>query len=379
MSHIALIVPGLDRIGGAERQVTLLAKGLLRRGWRVSVVVLSGSGEESALDLIAAGAGFLTLKMRKGLADLRGWLRFHRWLKENPPDLIHAHLPHAVWVARWSRLAAPVRVVLDTLHSTSTGSLGRRLGYRGSDWLSDRVTAVSKAAADAYRLAAMVDARKLIVVPNSVDVETWKPDASVRTAVRRQLGFEDEFLWIAVGRLEPVKNYPTLLRAFAHLPESALLIIAGSGPLRGELLLFSTRLGLEKRVRFLGFQADVLRWLQAADAFVLCSLWEGLPVSLLEAAACALPSVATNIPGTRDVLVEGQTGYLAPVGDAEILAAKMRALMQTPLQERTAMGLRARQLVVERFSLEAILDRWEAEYHNLLARNPQPNRWASRV
>jgi glycosyltransferase involved in cell wall biosynthesis len=223
----------------------------------------------------------------------------------------------------------------------------------------------------------MVDARRLIVLPNGVDVETWKPDASVRTALRRELGLEDEFLWIAVGRLEPVKDYPALLRAFAHLPESARLIIAGSGPLQDELLQLSTRLGLEKRVRFLGFQADVLRWLQVADAFVLCSLWEGLPMSLLEAAACALPAVATDIPGIGEVLVDGQTGLLAPVGDIEILAAKMRALMQTPLQKRAEMGLRARQSVVERFSLEAILDRWEAEYRNRLARNPQPSRWAS--
>jgi len=379
MSHIALVAPSLDRIGGAEQQLILLAKGLLRRGWRVSVVVLSGSGKDAARELIAAGAAFLTLEMRKGLADPRGWLRFHRWLKENSPDLIHAHLSHGVWMARWSRLAAPVRVVLDTLHSTSTGSLGRRLGYRGSDWLSDRVTAVSQAVADAHLSAAMVDARKLIVVPNGVDVETWKSDASIRTAVRRELGLEDEFLWIAVGRLEPVKDYLTLLRAFGHLTESARLAIAGMGPLQDELLQLSRQLGFEKRVHFLGFQTDVLRWLQAADAFVLCSLWEGLPISLLEAAACALPAVATDIPGIRQVLVDGKSGFLAPVGDPETLATKMRALMQSPLQESAAMGLLARKLVVERFSLEAILDRWEAEYRDLLARNPQPGRWAFRV
>jgi len=130
MSHVALIVPGLDRIGGAERQVILLAKGLRRRGWRVSVVALTGSGGSAAAELVAAGAAFLSLEIRKGLADPSGWIRFNRWLKREKPDVVHAHLPHAAWLARWSRLAAPVRAVVDTLHSSSTGSLGRQCGYR---------------------------------------------------------------------------------------------------------------------------------------------------------------------------------------------------------------------------------------------------------
>jgi len=94
MSHVALIVPGLDRIGGAERQVILLAGGLVKRGWRVSVVALSGTGGNAAAELVSAGVDFLSLEMRKGLADPRGWIRFHRWLKQEQPDVVHAHLPH---------------------------------------------------------------------------------------------------------------------------------------------------------------------------------------------------------------------------------------------------------------------------------------------
>src|SRR6202453_3157581 len=129
MNHIALLIPGLDRIGGAERQVMLLAKGLRSRGWRVSVVALSGAGGEAAAELTAADVTFLSLYMRKGLADPRGWMRFNRWLRRERPDVVHAHLPHAAWLARWSRVAAPLRVLVDTLHSSSTGTLGRRVGY----------------------------------------------------------------------------------------------------------------------------------------------------------------------------------------------------------------------------------------------------------
>ena len=376
MSHIALVIPGLDRIGGAERQVILLAKGLRRRGWRVSVVALTGAGGDAAAELTAAGAGFLCLQMRKGLADPRGWIRLHRWLRSESPDVVHAHLPHAAWLARWSRLAAPVRVVVDTLHSCSTGSLGRRLGYRWSGWLVDRVTAVSHAAAAAHLSARMAIAGKLVVLPNGVDVEAWRPNAPVRTAVRRELGLDEEFLWLAAGRLDPVKDYPTLLAAMASVPEPARLLIAGSGPLQDELLRLSAQLGLEQRVRFLGFEPDLRRWMRAADGFVLSSRCEGLPMGLLEAAACALPSVATDGPGTPEVLVHGQTGWLAPAGDCTALAESMTRMMQTAPEVRRAMGERARQLVIERFSLETILDRWEALYSDLLRRNPRPARWS---
>jgi len=376
VNHVALVIPGLDRIGGAERQVILLAKGLRRRGWRVSVVALSGAGSDAADELIASEAAFLSLEMRKGLADPRGWTRFNRWLRRESPDVLHAHLPHAAWLARWSRLAAPVRVVVDTLHSSSTGALGRRLGYRWSGWLSDRVTAVSSAVAEAHRSAAMAGEDKLTVLPNGVDTGAWRPNAAVRANVHRELGLHDEFLWLAVGRLEPVKDYSTLLRAMVEVPERARLVIAGGGPLQTDLLRLSTQLGLERRVRFLGFEPDVRSWMQAADGFVLSSRWEGLPMGLLEAAACALPAVATDVPGTREVIVEGQTGSLAVAGSAMALGAAMTRMMQTPAEERKAMGERARQRVIERFSLELVLDRWEALYGELLQRNPRPVPWA---
>ncbi|MGD0859587.1 MAG: glycosyltransferase [Terracidiphilus sp.] len=375
MSHVALVIPGLDRIGGAERQVILLAKGLQRRGWRVSVVALSGAGGDAAAELTAVGAGFLTLQMRKGLADPRGWIRFHHWLRRESPDVVHAHLPHAAWLERWSRLAAPVRVVVDTLHSCSTGSLGRRLGYRWSGWLVDRVTAVSQAAAAAHLSARMVAESKLAVLPNGVDTEAWRPDTPVRIAMRRELGLDEEFLWLAAGRLDPVKDYPTLLAAMASVPEPARLLIAGAGPLQDELLLLSAQLGLEQRVRFLGFEPDLRRWVRAADGFVLSSRCEGLPMGLLEAAACALPAVATDVPGTPEVLVNGETGWLAPAGDCTALAESMTRMMRTTPEERHAMGERARQFVMERFSLDAILDRWEALYGDLLRRNPRSVRW----
>lgn len=369
--HVALIVPTLDRIGGAERQVLCLAGSMRKRGWRVTVVALSGQGDAAAADLRTAGVAFLSIGMRKGLADPRGWMRFILWLRREKPDVVHAHLAHAAWLARWSRLFAPIPVVIDTLHSSSTGTIGRRLGYRFSRWLPDQVTAVSPSVAESHLTAKAVTRKNLTVLHNGVDLDEWQPDERTRAAVRREMGLsgkglDDQFLWVAVGRLELVKDYPTLLKAMAALPRSARLVIAGSGPLLGNLSYLSSRLNLGGRVRFLGFEPNVKRWLQAADGFVIASRWEGLPMALLEASACGLPAVGTEVPGIREVIEDGETGLLAPAMDVPALAWAMNAIMQTPPEQRRAIGAMARQSVAERFSLESVIDRWEELYDNLL-------------
>jgi glycosyltransferase involved in cell wall biosynthesis len=375
LNRIALLIPTIDWLGGAERQVLLLAKGLARRNWRVTVVALSGMGGVLPEELSMAGVGFLSLRMRRGLADPLGWWRFNRWLVRNKPDVVHAHLPHAAWFARWSRLLAPGCVVVDTIHTSAIGAKGRQFGYRVSDWLADRVTAVSGAAAEAYLCARMVSEDHILVLPNGVDTLAWRPDRSMRETVRNELSVTDEFLWLATGRLEPVKDYRTLLRAFVLIREPARLAIVGGGSLELSLRTLTTELGIADRVNFLGFASNVRRWVQAADGFVLSSLWEGLPMGLLEAAACGLPAVATDVAGTREIVLRDRTGLLAPPGDVEGITAAMNRLMQMPKDVRHTMGNCARELVKQRYDLECILDRWEVLYAEILRGRRGVSQW----
>ena len=374
MSHVAFLIPTLDRLGGAERQLLLLARGLRARNWRVSVITLAGTGEAHAAQLAEQQIAFLSLRMRKGLADPRGWLVLNRWLRREKPDVLHAHLPHAAWMARWSRLLAPVRAVVDTVHTAGTGTWGRKLGYQCSNWLTDRVTVVSYAAAEAWTQAGLLPASLPIVLPNGIDTEHWKPDPDTCAQVRNQLGLRDEFLWLAAGRLEPVKDFATLLRAFAGLPPHARLVIAGEGSQRSALHSLAHSLGIASRVHMPGFVNDILPWMRAADGFVLSSLWEGLPMSLLEAGACAVPSVSTQATGAAEIL---PTTQLAKIADAESLHSAMLQLMQMPALMREQTGLHARELIEQRFSLPAVLDRWEALYAEILETNPKPTRAAS--
>lgn len=375
MKHVAFLIPTIDRIGGAEMQVISLAIGLAKRGWKTTVIALSGIGNDTVNQLKSANVGFLSLGMRKGLVDPRGWIRLHRWIKEHQPEIIHAHLPHAALLARWTRIGSPVRVLIDTIHSPATGGTARQLGYRISSALPDVVTAVSPSAAEPWLASAAADRAKLAIVPNGIDIDRFKPDGEVRIEMRRELGVSDEFLWLSVGRLDPVKDHATLLRAFSKLPENARLIIAGDGPLRIPLNTLTGELDPGSRVRFLGFVPDILPWLRAADGFVLCSRWEGMPIALLEACACELPSVITIIAGAREVLPGLPDALAAPVGDSDALSASMQHLMRLSPVDRRALGRCARNTVSETLSLDAALDRWEALYDKALTASPHPRRF----
>jgi len=368
MNHIAMLVPTIDEIGGAESQVLLLSEELSRRGWRVSVVALSGSGGTASARLAAAGIDYYSSRMRCGWFDPQGWTRYLGWAASNQPDVVHSHLPHATWFARWVRLLSPVRVVVDTIHTSNTGTLGRRVGYRLSSWLSNRVTCVSETVANAATSAKMVRPEKLMVLPNGVPLQPSRP-------ARRCEG-HSPFLWVAVGRLAPVKDYPTLLRAFATLRDNPRLLIAGAGPEEMALRDLAANLGIEDRVEFTGYRQDIQPLLVTADAFVLSSLWEGLPVSVLEAQAAGLPVVATDAAGTREAMLEGQSGLLVPVGDSGALSSALNQIMATPNETRCRMGDTGRQFIQERFSLPAVADRWEALYRELLKSNPSAARWA---
>jgi glycosyltransferase involved in cell wall biosynthesis len=222
----------------------------------------------------------------------------------------------------------------------------------------------------------MVTTGRCRVIPNGVDTDIWKPDAKVREALRGELRYGDEFLWFAAGRFDVVKDYGTMLAGFAEMPERARLVIAGSGPLESELKRLALKLDIAGRVRFLGFVPDVRRWMQAADGFLLTSRWEGLPMGLIEAAACGLPAVATEVPGTREVIADGETGWLVPAGSATVLSSKMLLMMKAAQEDRAKMGERARKRAVERFSLAGVLDQWETLYGEILERNAAPQRWA---
>jgi glycosyltransferase involved in cell wall biosynthesis len=366
--RVVLLTTSLAR-GGAEMQVAALARGLQRRGWDVSVISML---EPTAFqdELAAAGVAVFHLGMRPGAASPLGFVRLLALLRKIRPQVLHSHLFHANLLARLARLLYPAPVLISTLHSIAES--GRESGkilwrdrlYRATDSLADVTVAVCKAVADRHAGAGAVSKQRLLVIPNGVDTRVFRPAPECRGRTRRELGLGTEFVWLAVGRLMWKKGYETMLRAFAE-EGRGLLLIAGSGPQETELQELARELGV--RARFLGARDDVADLMAAADGFVQSSIVEGLPMALLEAAASGLPSVASDAGGVSEVVLDGRTGFVAPLGNPRALGSAVNRLMAMPEEQRRRLGEAAREHVVANFDLETVVTRWEGLYRELLA------------
>lgn len=215
------------------------------------------------------------------------------------------------------------------------------------------VIAVSDETARAVHAFGIPD-RQVTVVCNAVDLERY-PAPIDRAAKRAELGFgPHEHVMIMVGTFKRQKGHVHLVDAAAAvLPDhpELHLVLAGDGPLVDEVRSRVTAAGLTDRVHFLGTRRDVPDLLAASDSFVLPSLWEGLPLALVEAMAGRLPVIATNVSGTEQVMIGGKTGWIVPPGDASALADAMRELLADDRRAAT-MAASARHRAI-RFSAEA--------------------------
>jgi glycosyltransferase involved in cell wall biosynthesis len=374
--RVMLITASTCLSGGAETQTVEIARGLRARGWDVDVVTMLPPRPPTA-DLTGTGIREYCLHMRKGVADPSAILRLAALIRRNRPDVVNSHMTHANLLARAARPFCPVPVLVCTLHgykmySVKSGRCGlREVAHRLTDGLADMTTAVCQAAADRYTRIGAVPRRKLVVVPNGIRMAAYRSDWTTRKRVRNGLGLDDEFFWLAAGRLERVKDYATMLSAF-RIAVSAnarqVLMIGGDGALRSELEQMARHLEIGAKVRFLGHRSDLPQFLNAADGFAMSSIFEGMPLVLLEAAASALPIVATRVGGNAEIVRDGKTGLLVPSRDPAALGIAMRKVVAMNPADRDAMGCDARDYVRGRYAMDAVLDLWEALYFDLLER-----------
>ena len=354
-------------MGGADQQILILARSMRARGHTVRIVALTPLGP-MGLEAQREGIPTESLELRRNPADLLRIARLVRLVREWRPDILHTHMVHANLLGRALRPLAPVGALVSTIHSISDGGRLRMAGYRLTNGLVDRVTIISRLAAERYVKIGAVPAARLEVIPNTVDLERFRPSSEARAAIRSELGVGEEFVWLAVGRFQPAKDYPTMIAAFAQLVRASRsgLILVGQGPLRGAVETLLNAEGIKDRVRFLGVRRDVPDLMCGADGYVLSSAWEGMPVVLLEAAAAGLPVVATRVGGVAEVVEDGVTGLLVPSGDPVTLAEAMRKIEAMSPERRVAMGAGGRALVQERYGTARVMAMWERLYSSLL-------------
>jgi len=372
---VMFLITGLA-YGGAETQLVNLATKLKCRGWDVRVVSMLPP-QAFVEELKNADIPLATLNMRRGVADPRAVFRLLKILREWKPDIVHSHMVHANLLARVVRIFCKIPVLISTAHSIDEGGRWREIVYRLTDPLVDLTTNVSRAAVERYICVGVVPKNKIRFMPNGIDTAKFNLNKAAGKRLRNELGVDNYFVWLAVGRFEEAKDYPNMLRAFSMIvskKSDVVLLLVGQGSLLEEVKKLASELKLEDKVRFLGVRRDVPDLMNAADAFVLSSRWEGFGLVLAEAMSCQLPVVATDSGGPREILNGGKLGHLVPPGDSKALAAAMMKMMSLPEAERQAMGRAGRAYIEANYSLEHVVDQWEALYMELLQRKGMEGR-----
>jgi glycosyltransferase involved in cell wall biosynthesis len=335
--------------GGAERLVVDMVATADRTQFDIEVAYVLRE-QDALVPTIRAGGTLVHPLDAFHNADLRWMAALRKLLVRGHYDVVHFHLPYAaafgqLVVASLPRSSRPGLVY--TEHSLwGHAKLVNRVLLRGSMGSRERLVAVSQASYDA--LPESLQQRATTVV-HGVDLSMSDSliarRAELRTLLRSELGVEDhEFLFLTVANLRPEKGYDVLLEAAKIVADSDIPIriaAVGRGPLREALRARHAELGLGDRFQFLGQRDDVLQLLAGADAFVLASRHEGLPVALMEATSVGLPIVASRVGGIPQVLKEEVDALLVPPGESGLLAQAMERLFSDP-ELRDRLGQRAK-------------------------------------
>jgi glycosyltransferase involved in cell wall biosynthesis len=296
---------------------------------------------------------------RPGL-DLQALRSLRAELKSRATDVMHTHNAVAHYYAAAAAAALGISRVINTRHGMGPARPSPRLDrlYRAALLGTHAAVSVCQAVRDGFVQSGVIPSSKALVIPNGVALA----DIEVRTAQAKSrllamLGRPTTSVVLGtVGRLSPVKDHATLLKAIRLLQFSGRtveLVVAGDGEVRASLEALTQSLHLGERVHFLGMRQDVAQLLSAFDVFVLSSMSEGYSLALVEAAAAGLPIVATRVGGNADIVADGYTGLLAPAQDPEALAAALAVLVDdAALRER--MGSASRQWALRHGSIEAM-------------------------
>lgn len=360
--HIAHVVLSLQP-GGLENGVVNVVNGLDPRRFRSSVVCLKEAGA-FAKRITAKGTAIHELHLQPGNDPVMPF-RLARWLRLAEVDLVHTRNAEPFFYGCAAAKLARTKHIVHSEHGRTFDDRPARF------WLqrvmtrhADAVFAVSaQLRADvAYHVG--IDATRIEVVHNGVDLNRF--DRTNRNAARAELGIHPESVAVgSVGRLVPVKNYSLLLRALSDpaLRQTQTFLI-GDGPERPALEALVRSLGMQDRVRLLGHRDDVSALLAALDIFVLPSVSEGMSNTLLEAMACAVAPVVSDVGGNVEIVRDAMEGLSFPSGDEAALRLALSTLCADPVR-REQIGLAARQRVLSDFDLHSMIQRYESMYERV--------------
>lgn len=364
--RIAFVNTRSDAVGGSQVHVRDLAEALLQRGYDVRVFI----GGEGPVTASLQQRGISCVGLRHLVHTIHPWHdaraipEMCRALREFGPDLVSTHTSKAGVIGRAAARLLNIPSLFTAHGWNFTDGIERchrgfRVGMERlcSRW-SSRVITVSEADRQLALRRGVAPAEKLVTIHNGMpEIPSSLLASPARVPARI----------VMVARFEPQKDHQTLLQALGALQHLEWeLELIGGGPLIDPMRELAGRLGIADRVRFAGPRTDVAERLAEAQMFALVSNWEGLPRSIIEAMRAGLPVVASDVGGTREMVLPGQTGYLVRRGDVGALTTRLDELLRSP-QQRSQIGRRARQHYEDQFTFDAMFRKTMDIYDETLA------------
>ena len=358
---ILYIITGLG-IGGAERQVCNLSDALSNEN-EIKIISLTKelkikpkniNIEINACDSKKTILGFLnTIKQIRGI------------ILEYQPDIVHAHMFHAIIFTRIVRIITPMPKLISTSHCINEMRKYSMFIYRITDFLSDLSTNVSNMAYEEYINKKAWPKSKAIVVENGVDINTFSFTNYGRNMIRSKMGIKDDTkVILAIGRLVEEKNYPLLLTAFTKLSEinkNLLLIIIGSGPEKDNLLNLASS---QENIFFLGEKNNITDWISACDIFILSSKFEGFGLVVAEAMSCERVVVATDCGSIKNII--SSYGLVIDIHESNSMIIKLNEALLMNKNLCIEIGKKARTHIIKNYSIETVANKWRSIYMNII-------------
>ena len=374
-------------LGGAQENTLLTVEGLSRLpDYRVTLVSGPAIGPEGDLVRRARknGVDLLILpELRRAISpvrDLMAYRRLRRIFRRERPDVVHTHSSKAGILGRWAARAESVPVILHTIHGPSfhphqpglANRVAIRLERRAARCTS-KLVSVSDAMTRQYVEAGVALPDKFVTIYSGMEVEPFLAEDGARERMRKRFGLgRDDLVIGKIARLFKLKGYEYVLRAaptiLSRFPGARFLFV-GDGILRPELERMARQLGVVEKVRFAGLiePDEIAGAIKAMDVVVHASLREGLARVLPQALLSGKPVVSFDVDGAREVVINGETGFLVAPESVEGLAdAIVKALSDLPAAQR--MAARGRELFTDRFRVETMVGQIDALYRDLLNR-----------
>ncbi len=360
------------KMGGAEHVVYDMVQALDKDKFDVSICCLDSLGILGE-ELISKGYKVFVLNRKPGI-DFKVSFKLARLYKELNIDIVHSHQYTPYFYAANAAILRRVKLIFleHGRHQPDKVRIKRVIYNFFLRPFTNVIVTNSIALKEALIKYEKMPVNAIEVIPNGVKLKEFDIIFQIdRDSKRAELGLgKDDIVAGMVARLHPIKDHFTLVKAFKKVVQQepkAKLLIAGTGELYSEIEKLINKLMLQNSVKLLGYYEDLFGFLRSLDIFVLASISESAPISILEAMATGLPVVATDVGGVREMVIDNETGILVPPKDVDALAEALLNIIKDPIK-RKKMSNMGRKRVEEVYSFEDMIHKYEQLYMSLVGR-----------